>query len=256
MSDMIRAFIDASIPAGTPDVEATYDQLATLTAQLALVHPALARWVELPRAGDGVPMPFSDRAGFIERVRRYAAQDQAEYPQMRNAGAIGANLTTAMVESDWLKPGRASMNYDPASGRMTLQIYEPAKAFGAGDTPRIVRQCVAALGAALPATFIATDAHARMQNGEEGFETYAFDHQLFPHRRWLGWMGFVPHMVEPRHIPEAAELIPVGRKGTVIVAVDECFDLHNPAHLKRAHEVEARMAHLGLLEVTDTSLLS
>ncbi|QSQ53904.1 immunity 52 family protein [Xanthomonas translucens pv. undulosa] len=255
MSDMIRAFIDASIPAGTPDVEAAYDQLAMLVAQLALVHPALAGWVEHPRAGDAGPMPFSDRAGYIERVSRYAAQDKVQYPHTPNAGAIEANLTTAVTESDWLTPGRASIKYMPALGRMTLQIYEPTKAFAAGDTPRIVRQCVAALGAALPATFIATDAHARMQNGEEGFETYAFDHQLFPHRRWLGWMGYVPHLVESRHIPEAAALIPVGRKGTVIVAVDECFDLHNPAHMKRAHEVEARMAHLGLLEVTDTSLL-
>ncbi|ACD61629.1 hypothetical protein PXO_03517 [Xanthomonas oryzae pv. oryzae PXO99A] len=40
------------------------------------------------------------------------------------------------------------------------------------------------------------------------------------------------------------------------MAVDECFDLNNPAHLKRAHRVEARMAHIGLLDVTDTSLLS
>ncbi|WP_170292338.1 Imm52 family immunity protein [Xanthomonas maliensis] len=91
--------------------------------------------------------------------------------------------------------------------------------------------------------------------GKDGFDSYAFDHQLFPHRRWLGWMGFVPHRVEARHVPEAASVIAVGHQGTVIVAVQECFDLHNPAHLQRAHRVEARLAHLGLLDVTDVSLL-
>ncbi|MCT8273336.1 MULTISPECIES: Imm52 family immunity protein [Xanthomonas translucens group] len=252
---MISAFIDASILVEELSIEEGFERLVSLSERLSSVHPTLTKWVEMMRKEDTAPMPLSDHSGYVGRIRRNIEQDALEFPGIPNPNAMESHLTTATSDEDWLKDGRASIDFWPGHGRITLEIYHPVEAFGPSETLRIVKQCVAAIGMTQPTTFIATDAHARLQNGEQGFDTYMGEHQLFPHRRWLGWMGFVPHMVEPRHIPEAAELIPVGRKGTVIVAVDECFDLHNPAHLKRAHEVEARMAHLGLLEVTDTSLL-
>ncbi|QRN43036.1 hypothetical protein GDR29_22165 [Xanthomonas oryzae pv. oryzae] len=91
---------------------------------------------------------------------------------------------------------------------------------------------------------------------EKGWKPTRGAINYFPTAAGLAGWDLFRTWSKQKHIPEAAALIPVGTKGTVIVAVDECFDLNNPDHLKRAHRVEARMAHIGLLDVTDTSLLS
>ncbi|MBN6152842.1 immunity 52 family protein [Xanthomonas sp. AmX2] len=80
---------------------------------------------------------------------------------------------------------------------------------------------------------------------------YRLNYATFPHRKALGWMGFVPAEVAPAQLPLAAQLVPVAGKGTVIVAVDAPFDLNDPAHIRRANQVEMDMVDLGLLPVTD-----
>jgi hypothetical protein len=118
----------------------------------------------------------------------------------------------------------------------------------------MVRSVVAALAEVLGVLHIATDVTCALPDGE-GFDTYVQHHRLFPHRRWLGWMGFVPELVPHRYIPEAASVHVVKGCGTIIVSVEGCLDLRNKAHLRQVHEVEARMAQLGLLDLTDATLL-
>ncbi|QSQ38949.1 Imm52 family immunity protein [Xanthomonas translucens] len=245
---MIRAAIDATLQEQVIDTDAGYERLLTIGRALAEIDPTLNQWYSLPETKNGKAVSLFDRSAFI-----------ANYAAMSAGGADPAEgfscmVTTADTDSAWQRPGCALLKFDPRNGYVTFEVQKPVDAYGEKATTSLFRSALRAIAQIEELVFGATDINARRQSGK-GLEMYMGEHQLFPHRRWLGWMGFVPHMVEPRHIPEAAELIPVGRKGTVIVAVDECFDLHNPAHLKRAHEVEARMAHLGLLEVTDTSLL-
>ncbi|MBN6152791.1 immunity 52 family protein [Xanthomonas sp. AmX2] len=245
---MIRATIDATIAEESLDAEAGYERLVALTSALAVVHPSLGGWYSLANTKNGPTVPLQNKVAFLADAT--ASSSDAEEPE----GGFRATLSTAPDDKTWLAPGRALLTFEPSQGYITFEIYEPVRAHGEAATAELFRRALAAIAQIENLMFGATDVNARRQSGK-GLEMYMGDHQLFPHRRWLGWMGFVPHPIESRHIPEAAALIPVGRKGTVIVAVDECFDLHNPAHLKRAHEVEARMAHLGLLEVTDASLL-
>lgn len=54
---------------------------------------------------------------------------------------------------------------------------------------------------------------------------------------------------------DAAELLPIPNKGTVVVAVDEAFDLNNKAHIKQANIVEMRLADLDLLPVIGPGLM-
>ena len=135
-----------------------------------------------------------------------------------------------------------------------MEIDAPIEAFGESEASVIVRRCIAAIAQTVDVEFVSTDAVGPKPEGK-GYQTYYLNHRLFPHRRWLGWMGFVPVLVPHRIIPEAAKMEVVKGRGTIIVAVDEPFDLHNPDHIKRAHQVELRMANAGLLDVTDTSLL-
>ena len=252
---MIRASIDSTLPQETISVADGYKRLKPLIEALGRIHPSMKSWVEIPQDDDELPVSFFDEKAFISRVQRNVDQAREEYGDIPHIESIRCNLTTAANEADWLKAGRVLLDYEPGYGRVVLQILRPVEALGEKEALRVVKACVAALGQLEHAAFISVDAHANLSDGRPGFEMYMGERQLFPHRRWLGWMGFVPHKVESRHLPEAAELIPVSDKGTVIVAVNECFDLHNPDHIKKAHEVESRMAFLGLLEVTDKTLL-
>ncbi|WP_411850917.1 hypothetical protein ACLB90_19045 [Stenotrophomonas sp. LGBM10] len=253
MSGLYTAFIDVALPVEVIDPHVLHRRLLDLTTRLADVHPLLATWYEPPRADAEAAVPLSDSAQFIARIARNAAQDLVMHPHRPMAGGADANLRNMRRTHDWLMPGRLSMSYMPWCGRLTFDLNEPFEAFGAA-TPTIVRGCIAAVAASLDALFIGTDVSCPLAGGS-GFDSYALDHRLFPHRRWLGWMGFVPELVPHRYIPEAASVHVVKGCGTIIVSVEGCLDLHNRAHLRQVHEVEARMAQLGLLDLTDATLL-
>ncbi len=253
--NMYSAFIDISLPVEKVPFDIGYERLESVLNALGEIHPVFESWIERLGEGEETAVHFSDRTKYLARVEKYAEMVAKENSTIPYIGGLDTDLLAARSWNKWLKLQVAELRYISWMGRMTLELFDPVDFFGETKVTGIVKDCVRAIGQHAPVVFIGTDAHAPMLNGDPGFEMYMGERQLFPHRRWLGWMGFVPHKVEPRHIPEAAELIPVGDKGTVIVAVNECFDLHNPLHIKKAHEVEARMAHIGLLDVTDKSLL-
>ncbi|WP_147193138.1 Imm52 family immunity protein [Xanthomonas oryzae] len=244
---MIQATIDATIAEEAIGEDDGYARLTALTKSISSVHPSLENWFSLANTKGGATISLEDKSAFLADAAQNNSQDYA--------GGFRAVLSTASNDKEWLKPGRALLTFEPGQGYITFEIYDPINAYGEAGASEIFRSSIKAIAQTESIIFSGTDVSTRPQSGKE-IKIYMGENQLFPHRRWLGWMGFVPHMVEPKHIPEAAALIPVGTKGTVIVAVDECFDLNNPDHLKRAHRVEARMAHIGLLDVTDTSLLS
>ncbi|MGX8285221.1 Imm52 family immunity protein [Xanthomonas oryzae] len=246
---LIRATIDASLPEEILGVEAGYVRLKAIADALANVDPGLSAWYSLPDTKHGKAIALSDREDFITDYNRKIKS------RATDSTAFLCMITTAKDNKAWNQPGCATITFHPENGNISCEINKPIEAFGHEAIPNIIIKIISAIAKTEKVVFAATNVVCYGKSGK-GVEMYMGSHQLFPHRRWLGWMGFVPHMVEPKHIPEAAALIPVGTKGTVIVAVDECFDLNNPDHLKRAHRVEARMAHIGLLDVTDTSLLS
>jgi hypothetical protein len=249
---MYRSVIRAKLPVEILDAQTVYRRLKPLIALLADIHPGFQGWVEQSRGSGAIP--FADEARFIEMVAFNAKQDGEQYPTTPTAAGAGANITQATTKKEWESPGCTEISYTPWFGSVTLTINEPIEAFGDADAPRIIRQCVAAIAATMDTPFIGTDVVCPLPGGK-GYDTYSHKHQLFPHRRWLGWMGFVPELVPRKFIPEAAAMEVVKGKGTIIVAVDECFDLRNNDHLKRAHQVELRMANAGLLDIIDPSLL-
>ncbi|MHC1670057.1 Imm52 family immunity protein [Stenotrophomonas maltophilia] len=252
MTPMFRTVVDAWIATETLDAQTVYGRLQPLVRLLQDVHPAFHRWIEHSRS-NGV-IPYSDEERFVQMLASHAEQDGQEFPDDPDAGGAGANLTTAMTAREWKTPGRASIEYYPWVGRLTMTIFRPIEAFSAEGATSVVRQCVAALSTAMVADHVARDVVCPLETGK-GYETYYANHRLFPHRRWLGWMGFVPHLVPRKFIPEAASMEVVKGKGTMIVALDEPFDLRNPEHLRRVHQVELRMANAGLLDITDPTLL-
>ncbi|WP_313274009.1 Imm52 family immunity protein [Stenotrophomonas sp.] len=254
MSVMFRSTINAVIREEALSATEVYERMSALADSLSSVHPLLRAWVEPPRRGDPGAVELADASRFKRRIERNAAEDAHSYPTLPTAGGAEASLRNARTDADWAKAGRTIISYTPWCGRLELDIKDPVGAFGERLAPVVVRGCIAALAETLDTSFIAADVYAWRQN-EEGYDTYALDHRLFPHRRWLGWMGFVPELVPHRYLPEAAAVHVVTGRGTIIVSVEGCLDLRNKAHLRQVHEVEARMAQLGLLDVTDATLL-
>lgn len=103
----------------------------------------------------------------------------------------------------------------------------------------------------IPLTFANTDVKAKV--GDEN-RLYQLDHALYQHREYFGWMGFIPQIIRPEDMKDAAEVIRVGDRGTVIVSVPGVFDLADPKQVKQVHRVEMQLAHFNLLPVTDPSL--
>ncbi|HAV2210157.1 TPA: hypothetical protein JHJ93_003451 [Enterobacter cloacae] len=75
--------------------------------------------------------------------------------------------------------------------------------------------------------------------------------KVFPDRISCGWMLFIPAIVLPDLIPEAARVIPVLKDnkqiGTIVVSTEEIFDGNNKEHIGKANDIEIKLLDLGLL---------
>ena len=74
---------------------------------------------------------------------------------------------------------------------------------------------------------------------------------VFPDRLAVGWLLYIPHIVIPELITEAARVVPIvddkKQKGTIVVSTEEVFDGNNKDHIGKANDIEIRLLDLGLL---------
>jgi hypothetical protein len=80
---------------------------------------------------------------------------------------------------------------------------------------------------------------------------------VFKNRPGVGWMLYLPTALSVHQVPEAHERVPAVEMnssgtarqiGTVIVSIDDGpFSEENPEHVKRAHDIEIRLAGQDLL---------
>lgn len=74
---------------------------------------------------------------------------------------------------------------------------------------------------------------------------------VFPDRVCAGWMIYIPAIILPELIPEAADIVPVQvekkPKGTIVVSTQEIFDGRNKIHIGKANDIEIKLLDLGLL---------
>ncbi|WP_249269937.1 Imm52 family immunity protein [Yersinia intermedia] len=75
--------------------------------------------------------------------------------------------------------------------------------------------------------------------------------KVFPDRISCGWMVYIPFILLPELIPEAARVVPVihegQQKGTIIVSTEDVFDGNNKEHIGKANDVEIKLLDLGFL---------
>ncbi|WP_269792433.1 Imm52 family immunity protein [Stenotrophomonas sp. Iso1] len=183
-------------------------------------------------------IPFEQEDAVVQRLRERSA-------------LMGLQSFSAAVASDDRKsrqPGLIEIDYNPELGYMTVDLYRPDQVL-VNPTQWVADIMLAMLESERETTFAFADVYDKV-DGE--FQYYKSKYATFPHRQCLGWMAYVPQVVTMEQLPLAARIIPA-EGGSIIVAVDEPFDLANKAHIKRANQIEMDMCDLGLLAVTDPS---
>ncbi|GAB5071433.1 hypothetical protein SedNR2807_16190 [Citrobacter sedlakii] len=74
---------------------------------------------------------------------------------------------------------------------------------------------------------------------------------VFPDRISVGWMIYIPAIILPELIPEAAKIVPIfdgeKQKGTIVLSTEEIFDGNNKEHIGKANDIEIKLLDLGLL---------
>jgi hypothetical protein len=76
---------------------------------------------------------------------------------------------------------------------------------------------------------------------------YVPDKYAFRDFLGVGWMAYVPALLDPRDFPEAAQIIHFGTQGSVVVTTNEPFSSENEDHVRRTHAIETRLFDRGLL---------
>ncbi|MGV7963065.1 Imm52 family immunity protein [Photorhabdus tasmaniensis] len=75
--------------------------------------------------------------------------------------------------------------------------------------------------------------------------------QVFPDRLSVGWMIYLPTVIEPSLLPMAKEILPVSNDkeplGTLIITKKGIFDGENQDDIDKANDIEIQLVNLGLL---------
>jgi hypothetical protein len=232
-----------------------YDYLVAFLEALKPFYPKES-WHCLPRSmtersSGWIPVMNEDK--FLRRSAQDMGDAKERYPNLvRGFFSLIANASS---EEAYASDGRTVLTFDPSTALVMMQIVEPN--LESNDLYRRTEGIFQAACHFLNVEYACCDrSRAPRPNGGPGETHYGIDRRVFPHREFLGWMGFVKGHIEARQIPEADKLILLPEKeGTIIVAVADVFDVHNPDHVEQAQRVEMRLVDLDALPVTDPRFL-
>jgi hypothetical protein len=232
-----------------------YARLEALLQALNMAAPKLT-WHRLARSvkeGARGWINFLNKDTYLRQAARDVGDDDDIGPLSQRGFA--ADVTTASSEAVWNQGEHIMLKFSPRTGIVQIQMFESKP--GCEWTYEIVRDVFLVTCRTVDVLFAKCDVDAP-DPSKKGVRPaiYSFDKRVFPHREFLGWIGFVKKEIEMSEIPEADERILVREKGgTMIVTVADRFDVHNPAHIEKAHRVEMRLVDLDALPVIDPRFL-
>jgi hypothetical protein len=238
------------------DLKEGYEKLMQFLDALEPICPK-NKWHRIPRSANDLRangwVSVTHEDTYLRRVARDLGDDAERYPGL--PGGFSALIANASDEASYATDGRTVITYHPPTGYIAMDIVEPD--MRSADLLEWTRAVFLATCTSLEVEYARCDRpRPPRPNGNSGETYYGVDHRVFPHREFLGWMGFVKDDIRSHQVPEADELIPLREKGgTMIVAVADAFDVHNPAHIEKAQRVEMRLVDIDRLPVTDPRFL-
>ena len=229
ISTIIRFTINKHIKS---DFHSAYCQLFTLLQRI----PGKYEWFCGVNTPKQVQIPFGEDEAVVQRLRE-------------RSSLMGLKSFSAAVASDDKKSrgaGLIEIDYNPELGYMTISLYRPDQVL-ANPTQWVADIMLAVLEGEPETTFAFADVYDKV-DGE--FRYYKTRYATFPHRQCVGWMAYIPKTVTQAELPLAAAVLPAPG-GSIVVAVDQAFDLANKLHIQQANQLEMDMNDLGLLAVTN-----
>lgn len=227
-------------------IEAGYDLLGEVVPHLVGVHPNFKQWWLNPRSPKDTYVPFSDKRAAIKRLEEVKQKFEREFPGSGDE-YNSILMTNAGTERQWRERGKVALRFRPADGVLQISVSNNAGTYD--NLGQLLWSFLQAIGQALNLSFAQCGA-LQLVNGT--LINYQIDRVVFPHRQFLGWMGYVPKTLTPEQVPAAYKLEPRGQ-GTVIWATRK-LDLADPHAVKQVNQVEMSLADLDLLEITDPGL--
>lgn len=220
-----------------------YAYSAALIENLGELTPDFRQWWGMPKGPKDHFVSFVERSRIIARMEA----DDAEFPELRHAGAPGLLLTNAGDEASWRARGRVGLAISPSFGSIRISISDVEVVF---ERPsRVLWTILDAMSKRPDVCLIQTNVKQRV--GAD-LLLYSLHRAPSPHREFLGWMGYVDEALTRDQVPAAAKLERRGN-GTLILATD-VLDLSDPHAVQQANQVEMSLVDLGLLPVIDPAL--
>jgi len=252
---VIRLFLVADIAKSKLPIEEGYERMLRLLDRLKTISLHFEHWFLIPESARQKSFSLTEQSKVQEIIARRCEARAKDTPNLPFAGGFSAELTNVGTDQEWRQPGSVALMYQPDMGDIRFEMKRPEDVLGS-NTRQIIEDVLFAICELEDVTFACCNVSERiLATGK--VQTYQIDFSpFFPHRKFFGWMGFVPRALNRKDVPEAASLKIVPKKGTLLVAVDDVFDLNNPAQIRAAHELEMKLVDLDLLPVTDPNFLS
>lgn len=234
---MISAIITLQLKRQNLESERGYQLLKEITSGINTAED----WFVGVNTPKQQSIPLGQKEAVIERLQERA--------RLMTDGRELSDFFSAFLTSNTKgkrAPGLFDIDFAPSIGRATISIYKPDQKFE-NSTSVVLDALVAFVEADTQVEFAFVNVYDKVN---DSFQYYSSDYATFPHRRCLGWMAYVRAGVTQEQLPLAADIIAT-KDGSIIVALNEVFDLANKEHIKRANQIEMDMNDLGLLAVTD-----
>ncbi|MBD3774190.1 MAG: immunity 52 family protein [Rhodobacteraceae bacterium] len=183
----------------------------------------------------------------IKLMVQHERDFRAKYPGVSLSASNGILLANAEGEEKWAAKGSVAIAINPGPGEIRLDIGRLQVA--QERAAELVWSSLKALTADAKITLAQTNI---MQAVGRERRLYSLRCGVFPHREFLGWMGYVDQPVDESQVPDAVRVERHGR-GTMIMATED-VDLFNARSVEQMNRVEIRLAELGLLPAITSSL--
>lgn len=215
---------------------------------IGTAHPDFAEWWAVPNDPKDTFVPFRNRDQLLSRLQAERNRSNGEFPGGLGAGNVdNMVLTNAGNEKDWAQKGKVALFLNLGKGQIRMRVGKIEKVYSHPE--RVLWSLLSTLTKDDRVGFAQTNVQQKVGNE---LLLYSIHRAPFPHREYLGWMGYVGQSVTAEQVPDAARLEGQG-SGTLILATD-ILDLSNSAAVRKANKVEMSLVDLDLLPVIDPSL--